>query len=204
LVRNRRSASGIIGGGRLDILGKAFEGPFPVPHPSGREIGELKVWRGGTIPTFNLDGYAFQETSGVEGEFCSCQVFRNGGVEHKLALRSIPDEKIIRAYMVDQWLDRASNHAISVMKALGSQGPVAVAGSLIGAKGWDWTLPTEFWEPCHTIQDQLLRLPEVLLASPDAPHGPAVEELSRCLWNAMGMERSPFFQNGEYKPNSPR
>lgn len=197
-------ADGLLGRRRVDIVGNAFEGHYPVPHPSGRDIGEMRVWRGGTTPTFNLDGYAFQETSGIEGEFCSCQVFRNGGVEHKLALRYIRDTKIILAYMIDQWLDRASRHAVSVMKALGSQGPVAVAGSLMGAKGWDWTLPTEFFEPCHTIQEPILRLPEVLLASPDAPPGPTVEELSRCLWNAMGMERSPFFQNGEYKPNNPR
>ena len=193
-------ADGLLGRRRVDISGNAYEGHYPVPHPAGRDIGELKVWRGGTTPNFNLEGYAFQEISGVEGERCSCQVFRNGGVEHKLALRQFRGERAILAYEVDQWLDRASKHAVSVMKVLEAQGPVAVVGSLVGAQGWAWTLPTDFFEPAHIIEEPLLRIPEALLDSPEADPGPAVEQLSRGLWNAMGKERSPFFEDGEYRP----
>lgn len=192
-------ADGLLGRRRVDISGTSYEGYYPVPHPAGRDIGEMRVWGGGTTHTFNLEGYAFQETSGVEGEFCSCQVFRNGGVEHKLALRQFGSDKVILAYMVDQWLDRASKHAVSVMKALEAQGPVAVVGSFMGTKGWSWTLPTEFWEPPHSIHEPLLRLPAGVLDSPEALPGPAVEQLSRCLWNAMGREQSPFFRDGEYR-----
>ncbi len=190
-------ADGLLGRRKANLAGRVFGG-HPVPSPNGLEVGFHPVWEGGVNPAFNLDGYAFQEWVGPAGEGRSCQVFRHGGVEHKFAARPEGDWKVIYPVLVDHWLDTASRHAALVMKALEVQGPVALAGSFIGANGWTWILPNRMMGN-RTITEAHLRLPEVLLGSADDPPGPAVEEVSRYLWNAMGVEKSPFFKDGVFE-----
>lgn len=193
-------AEGLLGRRRVTIAGTAFERYYPVPHPSTNQIGPKRVWGGGTTHSYNLDGFEFREVSGVPGERCSCQVFRNGGVEHKHAVRVDSDGlRVIRPIMLEQWIDRALDHAATVMGSLGSQGPVAVAGSFLGTTGWAWPRGEGFTDQV-VIHDPELRLPEVLLDSVDAPTGPAAEQLANYLWNVVGEERSPNFQDGVFAP----
>ena len=192
-------ADGILGRRRVDLTGTAFGGYYPVPHPTTSQSDNRGVWRGSTGHLHNLEGYAFQEYTGAEGEACACQVFRNGAVEHKWASRAEGDKRTIYSQLFDQWLYRATLHAVSVIKSLESQGPIVVVGSLIGAHGWDWPFPNFEANPC-TIDEPELRLPEVMLESTESSPGVAAEQLSNYLWNAMGRERSPNFQNGEFKP----
>jgi hypothetical protein len=189
-------ADGLLGRRRVNLTGRSFGGR-PVPSPNGVEVGQHHVWEGGVTSSFNLEGYAFHENLGSVGEARSCQVFRNGGVEHNWVVRREGESKRILPVLLDDWMDNASRHAALVMNSNEVQGPVALAGSLIGAAGWIWTLPDRIMGN-RLISEGHLRLPEVLLGSADDPPGPAVEEVSRYLWNAMGIEKSPFFKDGVF------
>jgi hypothetical protein len=191
---------GLLGRRRFAIGGAPNEARHPFPLPDGLDSSGPEVWRGGSEGGFNLDGYFFQESSGVFGERFSCQIFRNGGVEHKWVSRNEADDRTIASYLFDQWLYRATAYALSVIRQVEALGPIAMVGSFLGTKGWGWPLPANPSRP-KLIEEPNLRLPEVLLDGPDSQPGPAAEQLSNYLWNAQGRNRSPNFQNGEYKPN---
>lgn len=191
-------AEGLLGRRRFAIEGGLSRARHPFPPPDGSDGSVKEVWRGGTEGSYNLDGYFFQEFSGVPGERASCQVFRNGGVEHKWVSRRDGDLSIA-SQLFDQWLFRATSHALFIIRQMDAQGPIAMLGSWLGTSGWGWPYPGSSSKP-RLIQEAELRLPEVFLDGPEAQPGSAAEQLSHYIWNAMGRERSPNFLDGQFKP----
>ncbi len=192
-------AEGLLGRRRFAIGGAPKGSRHPFPPPDGSDESVRWVWRGGLDGGHNLDGYFFQEFSGVAGERASCQIFRNGGVEHKWVSRKELGDPSISSQLFDQWLFAATNHALCIIRQLEAQGPVAMLGSWLGTAGWGWPHPGSSSKP-RPIQESELRLPEILLDGPDVEPGAAAEQMSHYLWNAMGRDRSPNFQDGEFRP----
>jgi hypothetical protein len=193
-------AEGLMSRRRISLTGTHFNPYYPVPHPANSSEGRSNVWRGGTQHGHNLDGFYFQETTDGHGDSCSCQVFRNGAIEHKWVSRARGDERTIFSLYFDQWLYWATVHGVEVLKFLEVQGPIALVGSFLGTHGWEWPFPSHSFSRPRQITEGEILLPDLLLESTDDHPGKAVEQLSGFLWNAMGWPRSPNFEGGEFKP----
>ena len=156
-------------------------------HGQGLRAPDCTYWN----PRFNADGFACNESPGELTTYS--QLYRDGRLEAVLARVTYSNEQV--RFLCDSVCERAilqvTRQYLGFCKAIGISPPIGLFCTLVGVEGArtrpDWR--TEG----HVIDRPVVELPEMELAALDLTLDAHLRPLFDCIWNAMGFEGSPNY-----------
>lgn len=147
------------------------------------------------VGRFNLDGIFVADTGTEAGAGQYLQVYRNGIIEtFDSRLLNFKGPDTILGYPVERTLINDTRRLLALMKRLGANAPLVVLVTIIGAGGRSIVTADRF-DPRghHTVDRELLPLPEVVIEDFDVDTSKALKPILDALWQAGGYPRSPNF-----------
>jgi hypothetical protein len=198
---------------------KATEGGFLVVHflPLAAFTGRLNLsfpkidgnWPFGP-PPFNGSGFSqnycfdgFVFTSGHPETKDYRLYFRNGAMEYVDFYEKRDDPKdpyrmqLPSAY-VEKAVRKCLEHALNTAKQLELDMPAFVSLSLLGMRGWTWSVGDRYFSTSTPFDSDPILVTEQLIESLDADLDKVLKLLVDPLWHAAGWEQSPNFINGTW------
>jgi hypothetical protein len=146
----------------------------------------------------NADGFACSE--GPNGFGGYSQLFRDGRLEAVLSRASYHSENA--HYIVDTACERAILQAtrqyLAFSKAIGIAPPIWMFCTLVNVEGAAFR--PHWGQEGHTIDRPVVELPETEIACLEIKVDTHLRPLLDCIWNAMGFEASPNYDDeGNYR-----
>jgi len=216
---------------RLDRISKLLANETPVPfydnpkivlhlipiisfNPAQRyDIGKIAsqpekmkpIRCGGWNDRYNLDGFLAYSGGREDKSHSYVQLFRNGIIEavEGLLLQPYKEQLIIPSIAYEQELIRSLTEYLSALKTLNVEPPIFVFLTLLGVKGYSMAVDTWRYdiEEIHTIDRDILQLPEVTIESYDVSAEKVLKPCFDSIWNACGFKRSfNYNDEGEWAP----
>jgi hypothetical protein len=216
---------------RLDRISKIFANETPVPlHDNPKIVLHLipiislspaqsydvskiatnptcmpPIRSGGVNNRYNLDGF-ITYSEGQDGKSRSyVQFFRSGIIEavEGFLLRLRGERPTIPSIAYEQALIESLSDYLSLLKSLNVELPIFIFLDLLGVKGYSMGIDTwKFWiDEVHTIDRDILLLPEVVIESYDVCADKALRPCFDSIWNACGFPRDLYYNDdGEWAP----
>ncbi|MFC1931249.1 helix-turn-helix domain-containing protein [Chloroflexota bacterium] len=154
---------------------------------------------------YNLDGFLAYSGGREDKSHSYVQLFRNGIIEavEGLLLQPYKEQLIIPSIAYEQELIRSLTEYLSALKTLNVEPPIFVFLTLLGVKGYSMAVDTWRYdfEEIHTIDRDILQLPEVTIESYDVSAEKVLKPSFDSIWNACGFPRSLNYNDaGEWAP----
>jgi len=216
---------------RLDRISKTFASETPVPfydnprivlhiipiisfNPAqSYDIGKIAsppaklkpIYCSGWNDRYNLDGFLSYSGGRNDKSHSYVQLFRNGIIEavEGLLLEPHGDKLLIPSIAYERELILSLEEYLSLLKILDVEPSIFVFLTLLGVKGYSMGIDTWRYaiEEIHTIDRDILLLPEVVLESFDIKAEEVLKPCFDCIWNACGFSKSfNFNDDGEWSP----
>ncbi len=215
---------------RLDRISKIFADETPVPfytrpktvlhlipiisfNPAqSYDIGKIASHLGKMPPIYahgwnnryNLDGFLTFSGRREEESTSYVQLFRNGIIEAVDGglLEPYQGSKTIPSGIYEDKLNESLSVYLSILKTLNVEPPLFIFLALLGVKGYSMAVGSDFRvHDSHTIDRDILLLPEVVLESFDIKAEEVLKPCFDCIWNACGFPRSfNYNDDGEWSP----
>ncbi|MCP9449268.1 MAG: ATP-binding protein [Nitrospira sp.] len=139
---------------------------------------------------YNFDGALSEATNSY------LQFFRNGMIELCTGTLFSPREKQIASYSFEQHIILSSGTYRHCLQNIGVSPPLIFFLSLTGVAGYTMGLSAEYGHLEQTpIRDPVLLFPEIVMDSFDQPIDHLLRPVFDRLWNAVGFERSPNYND---------
>ncbi len=155
---------------------------------------------------YNLDGFLTYSEDQEGKSYSYVQLFRNGIIEAIDAsmLESDPEgrEPTIPSGLYEHELVKSVTCYISLLKKLNVEPPIFIFFDLLGVKGYSMAVGSNVRvHDSHTIDRDLLLLPEVVIESYDVRTEDVLKPCFDSIWNACGFSRSfNYNDDGEWAP----
>ena len=176
-------------------IGKIASQPGSIPPI--RSVGEYS--------RYNLDGFLTysQDQEGKSRSYV--QLFRNGIIEavEGFLLRPRGERPTIPSIAYEQELIKSLTNYLAALKTLEVEPPIFMFLTLLGVKGYSMGIDTWRYaiEEIHTIDRDILQLPEVTIESYDVNAEKVIKPCFDSIWNACGFKRSfNYTDEGEWAP----
>lgn len=149
---------------------------------------------------YNLDGF-LTYSGGQGGKSRSyVQLFKNGIIEAVEGSLLQPLEELsIPSILYEKELIISLRNYLSVLKTLNVELPVFIFLTLLGVKGYSMSIAIDrrdfLIDEIHTIDKDILLLPEVVIESYDVAPEDALRPCFDSIWNACGFPRSLNYNN---------
>lgn len=142
-------------------------------------------------PRFNADGFASSD-SPTELRTYS-QLYRDGRLEAVLARATFSREKtrFLSATACECAILETTKQYLKFCKAIGISPPIWLFCALVDVEGAK--RDTDWDEDVCRIDRPVVELPEIDLAALDIDVSTHLRPLLDCVWNAMGLEQSPNY-----------
>ena len=163
------------------------------------------IYSGGGNSRYNLDGFLTHCDDQERKSYSYVQLFRNGIIEavEGLLLEPHKGQLIIPSIAYEQELIKSFADYLSLLKTLDVEPPIFIFLTLLGVKGYSMSVD-RFKFPTrrsHTIDRDILLLPEVIMQSYDDRAEDALRPCFDSIWNACGFPRSwNYNDEGEWAP----
>lgn len=154
---------------------------------------------------YNLDGF-LTYSGGAEGKSHSyVQLFRNGIIEAVEGLLLKPQNRdlSIPSLAYEEQLIQSLRDYLDVLQTLSVELPIFLVLTLVGVKGYRMGVDRDryFVFETHTIDRDVLLLPEVVIESYDVKAKDVLRPSFDSIWNACGYPRSlNYNDSGEWMP----
>ncbi|MBE9513344.1 MAG: ATP-binding protein [Chloroflexi bacterium] len=153
---------------------------------------------------YNLDGFLTHSDDQERISYSYVQFYRNGiieAVEGQL-LQPYKGQLIIPSIAYEQELIKSFTGYLSLLKTLDVEPPIFVFLTLLGVKGYSMAVSERFsFARSHTIDRDILQLPEVILESYDVIPEKVLKPCFDSIWNACGFPKSFNYNDaGEWAP----
>ena len=216
---------------RLDRISKIFDNETPVPFYDNPKIvlhlipiisfnpaqsydiekiasqpAKLKpIYCSGWNDRYNLDGFLSYSAGREEKSHSYVQLYRNGIIEAVEGLLLEPHEEtlFIPSIAYEKELIISLTNYLSLLKTLNVELPIFIFLTLLRVKGYlmavnTWRFRTH---ETHTIDRDVLLLPEVIVGSYDTPSDKILKPCFDSIWNACGFPRDLYYNAaGEWTP----
>ena len=172
-------------------------------EPRGWGKGSDLMSYGVGLQRYNADGFLLASESQRDTKRSYLQVFRDGALEYgdSYALDSY-GQRQIPSQTLEEKLARIFTSALILLGHLDVPEPVFATLSLIGVKGRTMSLPHNVVSLNYSYESEpfdrdLLVCPDVLLerSADNAPHASQLLPLVNFIWQAAGLERTPYLNN---------
>lgn len=158
---------------------------------------------------YNANGFlmypSFIPDKGAEGY---TQLFRNGIFEYvdtsilNSGQRTSEGENVIPSVLLEQAIVLALENAWNLMPSLRIQPPVYMAVSLLNIKGSIMPHGGRWMMSPLRFTDHVVMTPDIQIDSIDEerPYESHLLPLINSIWQASGLERTPYMKNGAWEP----
>ena len=153
---------------------------------------------------YNFDGFLTYSEDREGKSHSYVQLFRNGIVEalEGSILKPRGAEKFIPSIIFERKIIESLSNYLTILKTLNVEPPIFLFLTLVGVRGYPMGVFTKTRmkiEENHTIDRDILLLPEIVIESYDTDSKDALRPCFDSIWNACGFPRSlNYDDNGEY------
>ena len=142
---------------------------------------------------YNLDGFltCYKDEGGKSDSYV--QVFKNGIIESVIGLpKEISEKLLIPIDFLEKELIKSLQSYLQIFKILDIEPPILTFLTLVGVKGYSMARRPfgSLRESIHTIDRDILLLPETLLEIYDIKAEHVLKPCFDAIWNACGYPRS--------------
>ena len=140
----------------------------------------------------NIDGYLVFNSNSTAGNVGYVQMFRSGAMEAVDAdlfdQSNVP--KLIASNSLEKIIIEATERYFITAQRIGTPLPLLIMVTAIGLKGYTMAPKSSFLNanPRHTIDRNLILLPDVLLENYSTPPDVALKQIFDALWQSAGFE----------------
>ncbi|MDW8022595.1 MAG: ATP-binding protein [Nitrososphaerota archaeon] len=152
------------------------------------------IYCSGCSHRYNFDGFLTYCVDHEGKSYSYVQLFRNGIIEavEGLLLKPWAAEKELKIPSVayEQELIKSLTEYLSILKILEVEPPVFIFLTLLGVKGYSMAVDSSRAYEAHSIDRDILMLPEVVIESYDVDPKDILKPCFDSIWNACGFPRS--------------
>jgi hypothetical protein len=154
---------------------------------------------------YNADGLLFVSKRTTERAQSYLQIFKDGALEYgdSYVFNSYGQDCIASAIFEGK-IVKTLSLALNLLTSLDVSDPVYVSLTLIGVKGRTMAMPRG-WEPSPAFDRDVILCPDVLLRNraEDVPFAETLLPIVNSVWQAAGIEQSPYIRNGQWNVSDP-
>jgi Schlafen, AlbA_2 len=217
--RTDRISKAVSGNGPIQLSGTQLLYHFissaavAADHPSFPRMFDTNAWGTGRLlmclsaewRRYNADGLLFASKKTTENSQSYLQVFKEGALEYgdSYVFNSYGSDTIASAIFEGK-LVKTFTQALNLLEKLEVSEPVYVTLTLLGVAGRRMAMPRG-WEPSPAFDRDLILCPDVLLrgAEEGEPYAETLLPIVNSVWQAAGIEQSPYIHNGQWSVSDP-